>query len=410
MYSRNAVAAGRLMALSGNKIKIFLGILAFMLLSLIALSIFSLTSTTEYLPGYTLAYASGVSMILLPCTFPMVLAMIPLVGMAGGVRRGLLTAIIFGIGVAISMSIFGGALAALGAYIGLDKGPRLGFGIGGLAALILALAGLGLVKTKVPGLNIGTGRILKGMPFYASALVFGLTLGDAGIGCPNPAFFVLASYIATVGDVVQGGTLGLLHGVGRATPLLFVAALALMGVNIRGGLAKARERLFTVANFAFLGVGAFFLSVALFGGWWCYSTIHWQWDSVIGSFAFPISEAAAGDVHVDPVSPGWEYGSWFMVAAVAGSIFAYSKGVTKRISEMSTGNSLLLITVLGLAVIGTIVYSPIVPLYDIHEFGFTLTDSGLYALVGLAAGASMYAFVKQTRSNAQRESSGVRRG
>ena len=384
-----------------TKIKIFLGILAFMLLSLMIISIFSLIATTEYLPGYSLAYYSGVSMILLPCTFPMVLAMIPLVGMAGGVRRGLLTAIMFGLGVAISMAMFGSGIAALGAYIGLDKGPRLGFGIGGLAAVILSLSGLGLLKTKMPGLNIGTGRITKGMPFYASALMFGLTLGDAGIGCPNPAFFVLASYISTVGDVVQGGVLGLLHGIGRATPLLFVAALALMGVNIRGGLAKARERLFTVANFAFLGVGAFFLSVALFGGWWCYSTLHWQWDSVIGGFAFPLSESAAGDVHVDPVTPGWEFGSWFIVGALAGSMLAHATGITSRLKEISTGNSLLLIAGLGLIVIGFIVYAPIVPIYKISAFGFILTDSGLYALFVLAISAATYGIVKQLRSRAK---------
>ncbi|MBI4561403.1 MAG: hypothetical protein HY724_05110 [Candidatus Rokubacteria bacterium] len=54
----------------------------------------------------------------------------------------------------------------------------------------------------------------------------GLLLGNAGIGCPNPAFYVLLSGIAGSGNPATGVTYGLIHGIGRATPLLALSILA----------------------------------------------------------------------------------------------------------------------------------------------------------------------------------------
>ena len=71
----------------------------------------------------------------------------------------------------------------------------------------------------------------------------GLFLGNAGVGCPNPAFYVLLTYIASVGSVVTGGWLAFIHGVGRATPLIFLAILGLVGVNALGWIKNKKSKI-----------------------------------------------------------------------------------------------------------------------------------------------------------------------
>lgn len=59
--------------------------------------IFWLASTPGQTVGLTLSFAAGLSMIVLPCTFPLVFVLIPLV-MGKQIKKGLLMAILFGVG------------------------------------------------------------------------------------------------------------------------------------------------------------------------------------------------------------------------------------------------------------------------------------------------------------------------
>src|SRR3990167_10807030 len=99
--------------------KSILIILSFILLSISIIGIFWLITTPEAQPGLIFAYAAGLSMIFLPCTLPLVFVIVPM-AMKQSPLKGLTMALLFGLGLAITLSIYGAAVAWVGGYIGMN--------------------------------------------------------------------------------------------------------------------------------------------------------------------------------------------------------------------------------------------------------------------------------------------------
>jgi len=64
---------------------------------------------------YLFSFATGLTMIVLPCTLPLAFVIVPL-SMGKGLGKGLSIALSFGIGVALTLSLYGIAAALLGKY------------------------------------------------------------------------------------------------------------------------------------------------------------------------------------------------------------------------------------------------------------------------------------------------------
>ena len=108
--------------MSERTIKIaFIGI-AFFLFSVIVIGLVWLASGSHPV-SVTLAYAAGLSMIFLPCTLPLVFVIIPL-SMGKGFKKGISMALLFGLGVAITLTVYGVIVALVGDYFGLDNFSR----------------------------------------------------------------------------------------------------------------------------------------------------------------------------------------------------------------------------------------------------------------------------------------------
>ena len=104
---------------------------------------------------YLFAFATGLTMIVLPCTLPLAFVIVPL-SMGKGLIRGVSIALSFGAGVALMLSIYG-VLAALvgGAAIGqlgapLEVVKNWVYFIAGIFALLFALGEIGLIKVRMP--------------------------------------------------------------------------------------------------------------------------------------------------------------------------------------------------------------------------------------------------------------------
>ena len=342
-------------------IKVPLAFFAFLLFLVILLAFFSLITSPEFTAGYGLAFFSGISMIVLPCTFPMVLVIVPL-AVKHGYKKGLLAALVFGLGVTISMAIVGIFLGGLGQAFGMNQSVRIVFGIAGTLAYLLGLSELGLLNIRITGIDVGIGRRVQKHSIYIAAFFFGLALGDAGIGCPNPAFYVLIGYIVNSASMVQGLILGFLHGLGRATPLIFLVVLALLGMNAIGFLAKKREALNNFMSFTFLGIGAFFASLAVFGGWWGHSFIHEGWDNIIaGSMGTKIAEAGVEFAHAHPVAFGWPLAPWFILFSIGVPLIFYFGQKKKENAESHNARGLFFkFAFVFLLVILITIFNPIV--------------------------------------------------
>lgn len=317
------------------KFKTYLVALAFILFSISVVGIFWLLASPGEAVTVALSYAAGLSMIFLPCTLPLVFIIVPM-SMGKGYKKGFLMALLFGIGLAITLTFYGVFVASVGAYIGMNQAVRVMFGLAGGAAFVFGLSELKLMKYIVPGFSFGAPKFIRERGDYLKSFLMGLFLGNAGVGCPNPAFYVLLAYIATVGSVTTGGVLGLVHGLGRATPLIFLSILAILGINATNFIVKKKESIERGMGWALVIIGAFILQYGLFGmAWWEESAFHKGWNLVLEKYLPQIAESGEIEERLGIVStedPVLLYGPWIVMGllisfAIFRDYFASKRGV-----------------------------------------------------------------------------------
>ena len=272
--------------MGSNIIKIWLTAAAFVLLSIILIGLFSLWTSPEFIPGYSLAFLAGISMIFLPCTFPLVFIIVPL-ALSRKIGKGLTMALLFGLGLTLTFTLYGMALGWLGGFVALYKVITWMLLLGGIAALVFGVSELNLVNFKLPFKQTILPPSLQGKNDYIRSFFLGFFLGNAGVGCPNPAFYILFGYVATLGIPTVGASLGALHGLGRIVPLLFLVVLAVLGINAMNQLSVYQEKVKRWVAWALVGLGAFIFNYGFFGmAWFEDSIIHQSWNRFL-ELAFP---------------------------------------------------------------------------------------------------------------------------
>ena len=261
--------------------------IAFVLFSVLMLGVFYLVSTPGETVNLAFAYVVGLSMIVLPCTLPLAFVIVPL-AMGKTPKKGVLMSLFFGLGLAITLSLYGLFVAVIGKSIGLDQAiggagviSRILFIIGGLAAFIFGLSELSLIKFKIPTYGGAYPEFITKQGDYLKAFFLGLFLGNAGVGCPNPLFYVLLADIAVLGDVFSGWWLGFIHGVGRATPLIFLTILGILGVNAVGNIAKKTAVVKKWTGISLILLGAFIFITGTSHQWYEDSVVHKGWNQAV---------------------------------------------------------------------------------------------------------------------------------
>lgn len=265
--------------------------IAFVLFSLLLVGGFYLFFTPGQTINLVFAYAVGLSMIVLPCTLPLAFVIVPL-AMGKSPKKGFLMSVYFGLGLAVTISIYGIFVALVGKIIGLDQAisnagaiSKILFIIGGSAAFIFGLSELNLIKFKIPSFGGAYPEFIQKKQDYLKAFLLGLFLGNAGVGCPNPLFYVLLADIAIVGSVVNGWWLGFIHGIGRATPLIFLAILGILGVNAVGNIAKKTIVVKKVTGITLIILGAFIFISGTSHQWYENTIVHKGWNKVVNIIA-----------------------------------------------------------------------------------------------------------------------------
>ncbi len=315
--------------MNSNSLKIGLVASAFILFSVILVALFSLWTSPALIPGYSLAFLAGISMIFLPCTFPLVFIIVPL-ALSKKAGKGLLMAIMFGLGLTLTFTLYGIGIGWLGGFVELYKIISWMLVIGGVAALIFGISELDLIKFKLPFRQTIIPASLQGKNDYILSFLLGFFLGNAGVGCPNPAFYILFGYVATLGDPTIGAALGALHGLGRVVPLLFLVVLAMIGINAMTKLATYQTKVKRWVAWALVGLGSFILTYGSFGmAWFENSIIHQAWNRFL-EIVFPkIAESGAIEASMSlPEGMGGPI-PWIVFAAIIGAIILWD-AVRKR--------------------------------------------------------------------------------
>ena len=261
--------------------------LAFILFSILLLGGFYLFTSPGNTVNVAFAYVVGLSMIVLPCTLPLAFVIVPL-AIGKNPKKGLLMSVYFGLGLSITLSLYGLFIAFVGKSLGLDEAignagdvSRILFIIGGLAAFIFGLSELNLIKFKLPSYTGSYPEFIQKQGDYLKAFFLGLFLGNAGVGCPNPLFYVLLGDIAVIGNMANGWWLGFIHGVGRATPLIFLAILGVLGVNAIGNIAKKTATVSKWTGISLIFLGAFIFISGASHEWYEGTAVHRGWNQVV---------------------------------------------------------------------------------------------------------------------------------
>ena len=276
--------------------KKFLIVTIFILFSLIFLGgIFAATNTIAVSAGQELSYPSwliisylaGLSMIILPCTLPLVFIIVPL-SMGKGGKKGLAMALLFGAGLTITITFYGFGIGALGQTADLDQISVYMFLIAGIAAFVFGLSQLKLFEIKLPSYS-GTPKFIQNQGDYSKSFFMGLLLGNAGVGCPNPMFYWLLIYVAGSGSMEIGASLGAVHGIGRAIPLVLLSILAIIGVNATKGITVNRQRIENITGWMLIVIGAFLIINGIPGGheWYENTIIHTGWNNFVSMTPLP---------------------------------------------------------------------------------------------------------------------------
>ena len=265
-------------------------ILSFALFSLVFVgAIFALTNEaivketqeTSYFSWLIIAYVAGLSMIVLPCTLPLVFIIVPL-SMGQGYKKGLTMALLFGAGLTLTISAYGIAVAGFGQTASLDQISTVMFLVAGIAAFLFGLSQLKLINLKMPSYS-GTPKFIQNRGDYSKSFFMGLLLGNAGVGCPNPLFYWLLIYIAGTGSIEIGASLGVVHGVGRAIPLILMSVLAIIGINATKILTQKRVSMEKATGWMLIVIGAFLIINGLPEGheWYEETFVHKGWNELI---------------------------------------------------------------------------------------------------------------------------------
>ena len=284
-------------------------ILAFVLFSFIFLGIiFSLTSDLTVKSGsefsypswLVIAYVAGLSMIILPCTLPLVFIIIPL-SMGKGYKKGLSMAILFGAGLTTTITLYGLGVALIGKTASLDQFSTIMFLIAGIAGFVFGLSQLKLITFKMPTYS-RTPRFIQNRGEYVKSYLMGVLLGNAGVGCPNPMFYWLLIYIAGTGSLEIGSSLGLVHGVGRAIPLILFSLLAVLGINATKGLTTNRIKVEKITGWMLVMIGAFLIINGLPGGhiWYESTIVHIGWNNLVSMAGLPVEFHIGQHIHQNP--------------------------------------------------------------------------------------------------------------
>ncbi len=264
-----------------RKLKIYLVGMAFLLFSIFVIGLFIFLSNPYQAVGFTLSYVAGLSMIFLPCTLPLALIIVP-IAMNESPKKGMIMSLYFGAGMMITFSIYGVAFASIGAITGLLTANVIAGIIGGGLAYIFGLSEIGLINMKIPGFDMATPGFIQKKGDYIKIFLLGLLLANVGVGCPNPVFYVLLAYVIGTADIFTGWSIMAIHGIGRATPLIFLVILGILGINATTSITKRIVPVRKLTGWSMIIVGSILFTITgLFRGWFEESAFHESWNHIL---------------------------------------------------------------------------------------------------------------------------------
>ena len=170
----------------------------------------------------------GLSMNLTPCVYPMIPITISYFGGTSGEgtspRSGLLRALLFVIGMAITYSGLGVSAALTGRMFGASLGNPYVIGFVVIVMVAMALSMFGVFQVAAPSSWLNRIGELRDRLGLVGALFFGLVIGIVVAPCVGPFIITLLTYVAATGNPWLGFTLFFTLALGMGTPYIILGA------------------------------------------------------------------------------------------------------------------------------------------------------------------------------------------
>src|SRR3989338_5036538 len=231
-----------------------------------------------FLLGFVIVLLTVVFIAGLRWILPLAFVIVPL-AMGKSYAKGIGMALSFGIGVLITLSIYGILIGLFGQALGISRvetAKNILYVLAGAFAVFFALGELGLTRFRMPTFDVAVPRFIQNQKDFLRAGLLGLFLGNVGVGCPNPLFnAIIIPQIIALGSPFQGFIIMMVQALGRITPLLILAFLAVLGFNATKFLVSRQGAVLKLVGWSTVFIGGFLLTLGLFThDWWVYSGMH----------------------------------------------------------------------------------------------------------------------------------------
>lgn len=211
---------------------------------------FSQALSKGYFWAFLFVFVGGILTSFTPCVYPLIPITVSVFGASESVGRlrSFLLSITYVMGIALTYSILGVAVASTGAVFGqIMADPRVMLPVCGIL-IALGLSMLGVFELRIPYALQNRLNNVGGAGF-AGAFAMGTVAGIIAAPCTGPALGAVLSYVATTESVFLGFWLLLTYALGMG--LLFIVIGTFSGVIAAlprsGGWMYILENVFGVA-------------------------------------------------------------------------------------------------------------------------------------------------------------------
>ena len=234
-------------------------------------------SSGSLLLALSFAFIAGVSMILTPCGYPLVIALTG--ASAKSTARSWLHSLPpFSVGIVGAMAIVGVFVSLMGRFVLntiLDANlvsrvllSALVYGGLGIIAIFIGLRSLGFLVSlpSFPGLEsisqLFSTRAMQVEGFDRRMLAFGALYGGGmAAGCPVPYYWAILLWVAISGNPLLGALVLGVHALGYAVPVLTIVILSRLGITVIKSVPKTGERLQNFVSAGMLTAGTFLFAI-----------------------------------------------------------------------------------------------------------------------------------------------------
>ena len=185
--------------------------------------------------AFLLVFAGGILTSLTPCVYPLIPITVSIFGAneSAGLLKSLLLSIVYVLGIVVTYSVLGVAVASTGAVFGQIMANPWVVGFISLILVALGLSMFGVFEIRLPSTLQNRLNTVGGTGF-AGAFAMGTVAGVIAAPCTGPALAVVLTYIATTGSLFLGFWLMFTYALGMG--LLFI------GIGTFSGLLSALPR------------------------------------------------------------------------------------------------------------------------------------------------------------------------